>query len=487
VSGHLDREYEISSERNPSDTMTHASVRLSTFSSILGLMVLVAAGGGAALHRFRPRSPVARGVVIDDRRVPDDAPAVTAWLASRTEAARARTVRFRCDRQILEATFEAAGIALDAQATLDGATRVAHEGSWWQQVRESERARRGEIEVPPVWALDEQKARALLTALAPSVARDPVEAQIDLTKHTRTPDEPGRALDVDASLARLRLGTHEDGEIIDLVTHRVPAKITLDQLTQVNVEKVVSAYETTFSLFGTGAGRAVNIKNAVARFDGLVLSPGQTFSFNDVVGPRTRERGFALAPEIQGEELQLGYGGGTCQASSTLHAAALFGALDVLERVAHSRPSSYTQMGLDATVSYPLTDLKIRNSLRYPILIHAFLPRPNAVRIEILGGDPVAKVDYVYAVGATEDFVRRVDVKDNLRSGQRVLHQKGIQGFDVTSVVKYHYFDGRQDERHYSSGYRPTPEIYWVAPGYDVAALPPLPEHAKSADEGVGG
>ena len=333
-----------------------------------------------------------------------------------------------------------------------------------------------------MWTLDEQKARALLATFAPSVAKDPVDAQIDLTKHTRTLDEPGRVLDVDASLARLRAGAHEDGEMIDLVTHRVSAKITLDQLTPVNIEKVVSAYETTFSLYGTGAGRAVNIRNAAAHLDGLVLSPGQTLSFNDVVGPRTRERGFVLAPEIQGDELKPGYGGGTCQASSTLHAAAVFGALDVIERVAHSRPSSYTQMGLDATVSYPLTDLKIRNAMRYPVLIHAFFPRPNALRIEILGGDPVAKVDYVYGVGSTEDFVRRVDVKDDLKAGQRVLHQKGIQGFDVTSVVRIHYFDGRQDERHYSSEYRPTPEIYWVAPGYDVAALPPLPEHAKAAD-----
>src|SRR5262249_16045223 len=148
-------------------------------------------------------------------------------------------------------------------------------------------------------------------------------------------------------LAELRKGTHEDQEVIQLITHRVSAKVTVEQLTRVNIEKVVSAFETTFSLFGTGAGRAVNIREAASRFDGVVLSPGQMFSFNDVVGPRTRDRGFALAPEIQGDEMQMGFGGGTCQASSTLHVAALYGALDIVERQAHSRPSSYTQMGLD--------------------------------------------------------------------------------------------------------------------------------------------
>jgi vancomycin resistance protein YoaR len=284
----------------------------------------------------------------------------------------------------------------------------------------------------------------------------------------------------------LQAAPHEDREVIDLVTQPVHAKITLAELTHVNVEKVVSTFETTFTLWGTGAGRAVNIKNAVSRLDGIVLSQGQILSFNDTVGPRTRDRGFALAPEIQGDEMQLGYGGGTCQASTTLYAAALFGALEIVERQSHSRPSHYAQMGLDATVSYPLADLKIKNSLPFPIILHAFLPSPTTVRVEILGGDPVARVDYVYGVTGTEDFVRRIQVKDDLVPGQRVLHQKGIPGFDVNSLVRIHYYDGREEERHYYSGYRPAPEIYWVAPGYDPASLPPLPERAKGV-EGVGG
>jgi vancomycin resistance protein YoaR len=462
--------------------MWPASVRATTLSAFLGLLLMAGAGGGVAAHRYWPRSPVAQGVTIDERRVPDGVPGVAAWLAGRRETMRERTVRFRHDGQLFDATLGAAGVALDDDAMLDEAKKVAHEGSVWRRLREGERARRGEIDVAPVWKIDATQARALLATYAPPLARAPTDARIDLTKHTRVPDEPGRELDVDASLARLRAGTHRDDEVIELVSRPVFAKVTLEQLTHVNIEKVVSAYETTFSLFGTGAARAVNIKNAVGRLDGTMLAPGQALSFNDAVGPRTRDRGFALAPEIQGDEMQLGYGGGTCQASTTLYAAALFGAFDILERQAHSRPSHYTQMGLDATVSYPLADLKIRNAMPFPVLIHAFLPNPTTVRVEILGGDPVAKVDYVYGVSSTEDFLRRIQVKDGLPAGERVLHQKGIPGFDVTSVVRLHYYDGREDERHYYSGYRPAPEIYWVAPGYDPSKLPPLPEHAKGVE-----
>jgi vancomycin resistance protein YoaR len=461
--------------------MWSPSVRFTTLSAVLGILLLAGAGGGAVQHWW-PRTPVAQGVKIDDRRVPDGAPGVADWLEGRREAASGRTVHLRFERQLFTTTLGAAGVSLDVDATLDEARRVAHEGSAWRRLREAERARRGEIDVPPAWTVDAARARALLSTYAPELAVAPVDARIDLTQHTRAAEEPGRELDVEATISRLKAGTHDDDEVIDLVTRPVTAKVTLAQLTAVNIEKVVSAFETTFSLSGSGAGRAVNIKKAISHLDGTVLGPGQALSFNEAVGPRTRERGFALAPEIQGDEMQLGYGGGTCQASTTLYAAALFGALDILERQAHSRPSHYAQMGLDATVSYPLADLKIRNSMRFPVLIHAFLPNPTTVRVEILGGDPVARVEYVYGVSSTEDFFRRIQVKDTLPPGQRELHQKGIPGFDVTSVVKLHYYDGREDERHYYSGYRPAPEIYWVAPGYDLATLPPLPEHAKGIE-----
>lgn len=462
------------------------SVRTTTLISILGLALLAGAGGGATARRYWPRSPLALGVMIEGHRVPDGELGVPAWLAARREAASAYTVRFWHEGQTFEVPFDAAGITLDVDATLERARRVAHEGSAWHRLRESEQARRGEIDVPPVWTVDATRARALLATFAPHLARDPVDARVDLTQHTRSPDEPGRELDVEASLARLSASKHVDEEIVELVTRRVPAKVTLGQLTDVNIEKVASAWETTFSLFGSGKNRAINIKNAAARLDGTVLGRGQVLSFNEIVGPRTPARGFVLAPEIQGDEMQLGYGGGTCQASTTLYAAALYGALDIVERQSHSRPSHYALMGLDATVSYPLTDLKIRNALPYPVLVHAFFPNPTTVRVEILGGDPIAKVTYFYGVNSTEDFMRRIQVKEGLASGQRILHQKGIPGFDVTSVVKLHYFDGREDERRYFSGYRPAPEIYWVAPGYDLAELPPLPEHAKGVESGGG-
>jgi vancomycin resistance protein YoaR len=384
--------------------------------------------------------------------------------------------------RFFETTLGEVGVEVDIAATIEQAGAPGHRGTLRKRLRETWRARRGEIDVPLVWAVREAKARAYLGRIAPLVVRAPVDARLDLAARAKIYEQTGRVLDIDATLRALGEGKHDDEETIDLVVQTVPAKVTWLDLTRVEVDRVVSSFETTFSLFGTGAGRAVNIKRAASKIDGVVLMRGSVLSFNEQVGPRTTENGFTLAPEIQGDELRPGIGGGTCQAASTLHAAALFGALRIVDRQSHSRPSSYMRMGLDATVSFPLVDLKIENTLPYPVMIHAFLPNPTTIRVEILGGEPIAKVEYAYGVGETEDFVRRITVKSFLEPGRRIRQQKGSRGYDVTSFVRVLYHDGRLEQRHYFSDYRPAPEVFWVAPGYDEAELPPLPQHAKGVE-----
>ncbi len=73
-------------------------------------------------------------------------------------------------------------------------------------------------------------------------------------------------------------------------------------------------------------------------------------------------------------------------------------------------------------------------------------------------------------------------VRPELPAGKRIKRQKGSRGFDVTSVVRLEFLDGRVDERRYYTGYRPKPEVFWVSADYDEAELPPLPEHARGVE-----
>jgi hypothetical protein len=267
----------------------------------------------------------------------------------------------------------------------------------------------------------------------------------------------------------------------------VPPRVTLDSLSGVDVSRVVASFETKFSTAGVGAGRAVNIALASRSLDGVVLMPGQALSFNTLVGPRTRARGYTDAPEIVGDELQNGIGGGVCQVASTLYAAALFSALDIQERWAHGRPSSYTRLGLDATVSYPSKDLRFQTELPYPVILHVFVPSPGLLRAEVLGGEPIAKVEYKYGVARSEPFLRRITRKPWLASGHAFRHQKGIKGYSVTSLVRTVYADGRVVERAYGSEYRPAPEVFWVSADYDESELPALPSDAAGVEGHVAG
>lgn len=448
---------------------------------VLGLGTALGLGLGFGATHVIPASPLAVGVFIGEQRPPPGA-SPSEWLIRRSRDMRGRVVHLRHEGEIIDTTLGELGVAIDVAATMERAEAVAHTGSIIRRLRDAQAARRGEIEVPLVFHVDREKARAYLATIEGRFYRAPVDARLDLANRKRIVDEDGQTLDVEGSIDAIAAGRHDDEETIDLLVKRLPAKITVNDIANVDIEKVLSSFETTFAVWGEGVGRSANIKNAAGRVDGTILAPGQVFSFNEKVGPRTPENGFVLAPEIQGDELVAGYGGGTCQVSSTLHAAAMYGALEIVDRQSHSRPSSYMQLGMDATVSYPLVDLKIKNSFSFPIMIHAYLPKPNTIRVELLGGEPVAKVTYAYGIGHVEDFVRRIKVIGYYPPGRVYRKQKGSRGMDVTSVVTVRYFDGRVEERRYFNGYRPSPEVLWVAPGYSDQDLPPLPEHAKGVE-----
>lgn len=461
-------------------------MRLTTALALVLVGSSLGLGIGIGAHFILPESPLVKGIKVGGHALPDGA-APGGWLRELGGEIRARSIEFRLkDESGVDRTwgytFGDIGVDIDIGKTMAAATRVGHEGSIMSNISEANAAKRGEIDIPYSYKVRKDGARHILEDLAPEFVIEPVDAKLDIQGRRKIPDVVGRELDVEATLTNLEDASFADDLTIDLVMRPKKAKVTVDTLVGVDLEKIASSFETTFHTFGSGRGRAVNIKNAAGFLDGTVLMPGDILSFNEKVGPRTLERGFTWAPEIQNDELTTGVGGGTCQVSTTLFGAALFGALEIVERRNHSRPSSYTKLGLDATVIYKLQDLKIKNVLPFPIMIHAYLPTPEKIRVELLGGDPVADVTYTFGIGASSDFLRRITYKPFLQPGTKILRQKGGRGYDVQSLVTVKYKVGRVDERQFFSQYRPTPEVYWIGPGFDERDLPPLPDHAKGVE-----
>lgn len=118
--------------------------------------------------------------------------------------------------------------------------------------------------------------------------------------------------------------------------------------------------------------RLNNIELGVSKLNGAKVNPGETFSFNNYIGPRTEEAGYKEAIIFDGHGNKTkGYGGGICQISSTLYNAVLNAGLDVVERHEHSHDVPYIETGKDATVSYGADDFKFKNNSKRTITINA--------------------------------------------------------------------------------------------------------------------
>ncbi len=439
--------------------------------AVLALTISV---GGIAMHReYLPEGLPLQGTRLLGQALPARQP-VASWLGQLGEQWAQREVTLNTGDSQLTAHFGQLGISLDTTTAQQELTDLAAQGTWLERFRRALQARRGQLEVVAPLHFDPDQAERFLSELAPGLAREAQDARVDLENHLKISDVPGRALDIHGTLLRLRSLVDEGSTTLQLAFHQQPATTTLDDLIRVDVSKVLASYETDFK--GKAGRRKVNIERAVKYLNGTVIEPGDTFSFNHVVGERSQSRGFVDAPVIVDDVMEAGIGGGVCQVASTLFASAVYANLEIVRRRSHSRPSGYAPLGLDATVIDHEVDLRFRNPYDVPLLIHAFLPTETTIKVELLGHTLDAKIEHQYGVTERADFVRRVKQTEEVKEPKR--KQKGNYGYDVTSVVTIKQPDGKTQRRSYASKYYPVPEVYWVPTDYDLSLLPPLPEGA---------
>lgn len=127
-----------------------------------------------------------------------------------------------------------------------------------------------------------------------------------------------------------------------------------------------------------------NIRQAAQALDGVYILSGAIFSFNQVVGPRSLERGYLPAPVFMVAETLDSVGGGICQVSSSLYNAALLAGLEVVERHPHYTVVESVPAGLDATVWYGLADLRLHNPFPWPVRLQAEIQGQN-LAVSVLG------------------------------------------------------------------------------------------------------
>src|SRR4029079_1760520 len=133
---------------------------------------------------------------------------------------------------------------------------------------------------------------------------------------------------------------------------------------------------------------------ALSRLNGTVVKPGETFSFNKIVGTFSRDQGYRKAPVSYNGQLVDSWGGGVCQTSTTLYNTALLGGMTIVERNRHRFCPSYVPPGRDAAVAFNTIDLKFRNPYDFPVRIQA-VDRRDRLEVEILATHPLKDVPQV--------------------------------------------------------------------------------------------
>lgn len=217
----------------------------------------------------------------------------------------------------------------------------------------------------------------------------------------------------------------------------IPLLITMPEVTTESVlgelfRDKLSTYTTYFNVNETE--RTENVRLAAEFIDDVILMPGQEFSYNNIVGERSTERGFKTAKVYQQGQVVDGLGGGICQVSSTLYNAVVMADLEVLERKNHSLSVSYVKLGRDATVVYGSIDFRFKNSRQYPVKISSKISG-GTLTIDIYGynTNKTRLVDIETEVIEVLPFKEQEIMDPTLPVGTSKITTTGHKGYKVKS------------------------------------------------------
>jgi vancomycin resistance protein YoaR len=320
--------------------------------------------------------------------------------------------------------------------------------------------------------IDDDKAIAALVALRAELDRPAHDAHMDLEARALVPEQEGLGIDVYGALALLRGKLSAGAKRVTLPGIPIRPDVTAESLGNVDISHVLGRFTTKFAV--AEKRRNDNLKLAASKLDGHILMPGAEFSFNDVVGARTEKEGYKIAHVITSGEMVDGLAGGTCQISSTLHGASFFAGLEIVKSLPHSRPSTYVQMGLDATVVYPVVDLELRNPYDFPVVIHYTVARGESV-VEILGKQrPYDKITFERQIEQELPFDTVTREDNTVPVGSLVIEQEGFPGYKMKRFRRY-YKDGKLVKTDkWSLRYRPVTEYSRMGTNPDPNLPPPV-------------
>ncbi len=338
--------------------------------------------------------------------------------------------------------------------------------------------------------IDENAARGWLAQYANQIYRKPVNARYYFNDDTRelvlvSPHVNGRELDVDATISAMR-GQLENGNLaVPLVVKDiVPAASADATAADLGITELIAENTTWF--YGSSDERKHNIARAAANFYGVVVEPGEEFSFNRYLGSISEADGYEEGLIIVGGRTIKGVGGGVCQVSTTLYQSAFWSGFPIVERWEHGYMVGYYDdgegQGMDATVFSPVVDLRFINNTPYHLLIENYYNEEfESLTFKFYStsmGRRIVKDEPLYenVVPAPEEDIWEFDA--DLPEGTVVQYDYATEGAQVTVGRQvYNADDVLIEERDFVSNYIPWPNVYRYGPGVEPGDYSLVPDN----------
>jgi vancomycin resistance protein YoaR len=319
-------------------------------------------------------------------------------------------------------------------------------------------------------SLDPGHTARLAEEIAAAVARPPTDAQFwfDDASGTLVPlveSVPGQTLDVTATVALIESAAASQERTVGLPLIPIRPSLATEDAPYLGIVELIGEGRTSFA--GSSASRIQNIIVGAAQFDGLLIPPGETFSFNHYLGEVTAEKGYEESIIIWGNTTRADVGGGLCQVSSTAFRAAFWSGLPVVERWPHAFRVSYYEppKGLDATIYSPSVDLKWVNDTGHHILIQTYVDRDNqTLTFRYYGTNPgrTVEIDGPYESNPEPHGPPVYREDPTLAKGETKQIEWAKDGLDVTvyRIIKENGVEAQRDT--FFSRYRPWQAVYLV-------------------------
>ncbi len=329
------------------------------------------------------------------------------------------------------------GVSFDIESMVSDAYNIGRRGNLFSKLKEITAIKKQPLNIEKILNINDSRIQEILNNIKQSVDTQEMNASIKINsgKFEYTNHVLGKKLNIAesskviADVIKSLDNSMSETQTIPLTIDVIEPQIMLSDINKISTK--YSGFSTQFST--SNVPRTKNIKTACVALTGKLILPGEIFSMDRTLGPRTVENGYEIANVIINNKLVEGVGGGICQVTTTLYNTALLSGMEVVERRPHSLPLAYVKAGRDATIVEGSIDFKFKNTYNYSVMIVAQVIN-NKIQIDMYGNGELLNKTYKIRNEIISEILpdsTKYEINEDMKNGEISIVQPAKKGYRV--------------------------------------------------------